>query len=59
MTSEDIKHHFTIIINQGMELNFMLFYYLTMLRFDPWCTLAAMPLVYIPLLDSVAGGDKT
>ena len=44
-------------VSQGMELNFF-FYHLSILRFEPWCTLAGMPLVYNPLLDSVAGGDK-
>ena len=43
----------------GMELNFMFFYHLSILNSEPWCTLAGMPIVCIPLLDSVAGGDKT
>ena len=57
-------------VNQGIEVNFVLFLsnfvnfvnfskLCFILRFEPWCTLAGMPLVCIPLLDSVAGGDKT
>ena len=38
-------------INQGIEINFVLF-------LSPEY-IAGMPLVCIPLLDSVAGGDKT
>ena len=34
----------------------MVFYHLSILRFEPWCAHAGMPLVCIPLLDSVAGG---
>ena len=37
---------------------FFFFNHLSILRFEPWCTLAGMPLVCISLLDSVAGGDK-
>ena len=48
-------------VNQGIEVNFVVvvFYHLSILRFEPLCTLAGFSLVCIPLLDSVAGGDKT
>ena len=46
-------------VNQGIKVNFVLFLSREYIRFEPWCTLAGIPLVCIPLLDSVAGGGKT
>ena len=45
-------------VNQGIEVNFLFFYHLSVFCFEPWCTLAGVLLVCIPLLDSVVGGDK-
>ena len=44
---------------QSGDRNKLCFYHLSILSFEPWCALAGMPLACIPLLDLVAGGDKT
>ena len=47
------------MVNEGIEVNFVFFYHLSILHSEPWCALAGFPLVCISLLDSVAGGDNT